>query len=168
VYTVKTPSSLQTGFTSKVGPVSTDRNVAQVGTPADTTGKSDTRTLIYTYFTKLPDVGESTPILYNGDRLWAEVTLTLETAGPVAVGTMSAITPVLSGRGELLETGVPRSFKIAKGTRLYIAATGVNRVKVEISPYPWLETLTGLHGKTAQALDTIATKRPAQPAHKAK
>ena len=62
-----------------------------------------------------------------GDRL------TLENAGPVAVGTMSAITPVLSGKGELLETDVPRTFYIAKGTRLYIAATGVNRVKLSRS-----------------------------------
>ena len=83
-------------------------------------------------------------MLYNGDRMWARVILTLETAGPVAVGQSSQLQPVLSGKGQLLETGVPTPFTIAKGNRLYIAATGVNRVKVVVEPFPWLEQLTGL------------------------
>lgn len=119
-----------------------DRGVASANAPSD--GPGNSRTQISTYFTKAPQIGEPTPVLYPGDRLWARVTLTLETAGPVAVGTMSQISPVLSGRGELLETDVPMYFDIAKGTKLYIAATGVNRVKFKVEAFPWLEQITGL------------------------
>lgn len=132
------------GPVSKVGYVSTDRNVAQVPQPAHETGSVDGRTLIQTYFTSLPNVGEATPILYNGDRLWARITLTLETAGPVAIGTQSNIDPVLSGKGQLLQTGVPVVFDVMKGTRLYVLATGINRIKFVTSPLPWLEMITGL------------------------
>lgn len=121
-----------------------DRAVATAQPPSTSVGQGSNRSQIYTYFTKVPVAGEATPILYNGDRLWARVTLTLETAGPVAVGTASQITPVLSGRGQLLETGLPLVFDIAKGVKLYIASTSVNRVKVSIQPLPWLEQLTAL------------------------
>lgn len=129
---------------SKVGYVSTDRNVAQIPQPAHETGAVDGRTLIQTYFTSLPNIGEDTPILYNGDRLWARITLTLETAGPVAIGTQSNISPVLSGKGQLLETGVPVVFDVMKGNRLYVLATGINRIKFVTAPLPWLEMITGL------------------------
>lgn len=129
---------------SKLGPVSLNRNVAQSPEPADTTGGSEHRTQVDTYFTRVPVAGEPTDIVYNGDMVWAKITLTLETAGPVAVGNLSSIIPALSGRGQLLETDVPTVFFIAKGTRLYITATGVNRVKRVVEPIPWLETITGL------------------------
>jgi hypothetical protein len=132
---------------SKIGPVSLDRSVAQAHPPSPDLARVDGRTLIYTFFTALPNVGEPTPILYNGDRLWARITLTLETAGPVSVGTISNLAPVLGGNGELLETDFPMTFDIYKGTRLYILSTGVNRIKVVVSPIPWLEMITGLLGK---------------------
>jgi len=130
---------------SKIGPTEglTDRNVATAPTVEARTGAGDTRTKIYSYFTSGPAKGEGTPILYNGDRLWARVTVTLQTAGPVAVGDISQLQPVLSGRGALLVTNVPYTLTIAKGTKLYIASTGVNRVLVEIAPIPWLEQITG-------------------------
>lgn len=131
---------------SKIGPVSLDRSRAQSPEPANTTGQSEHRTFIDTYFTRVPVPGDDTDVVYNGDNMWARLTLTLETAGPVAVGNLSSITPVLSGKGQLLETDVPLTFYIAKGTRLYIAATGINRVKVVVEPIPWLETITGLVG----------------------
>lgn len=126
--------------TSKISPVSMDRNIAQVRVPAATTGEADNKIDISTYITRAGDA----QILYNGDRMWCKVTLLLETGGPVAVGQMSNLTPVLSGKGQLLQTGIPAVFNIAKGNRLYIAATGVNRVSVTVEAYPWLETLTGL------------------------
>ena len=137
---------------SKIGPISLDRTRAQSPEPADTTGAAEHRTFVDTYFTKVPVSGEPTDIIYNGDMVWAKVTLTLETAGPVAVGNLSSITPVLSGKGQLLETDVPTEFFIAKGTRLYIAAAGINRVKRVIEPIPWLEVIAGLVGGVVRAL----------------
>lgn len=131
---------------SKIGHVSTDRNRAQSPEPANTTGEAEHRTFVDTYFTRVLPPGTETDIVYNGDNMWARVTLTLETAGPVAVGNLTSISPVLSGKGQLLETDTPVSFWIAKGTRLYIAATGINRVKRVVEPIPWLETITGLVG----------------------
>jgi hypothetical protein len=131
------------GPVSKIGPVSLNRAVAQSPEPADTTGAADHRTFVDTFFTRAPVEGEL-DIIYNGDRVWAKVTLTLETAGPVAIGNLSSITPALSGKGQLLETDVPAVFFIAKGTRLYFSATGVNRVKRVVEPIPWLETIAGL------------------------
>jgi len=129
---------------SKIHAVSLNRNVAQSPVPADTTGNAEIKVNVRTYFTNVPVVGAETPIIYNGDRQWAKVTLTLETAGPVAVGESSQLTPVLSGKGQLLQTGVPTVFNIAKGNKLYVAATGANRISVVVEPYPWLETITGL------------------------
>lgn len=129
---------------SKIGPTTIDRNTAQQPVPAASTGQAERRIKIYTYFTTVPAPGEQTPVLYNGDRAWAKVTLTLETAGPVAVGEQASLAPVLSGQGQLLQTGVPMTFNVAKGDRLYILATAVNRVKVTVEAYPWLETITGL------------------------
>lgn len=125
---------------SKLPPVSMSRTVAQTTQPSAENGAGENRAKFFTYFTKLGP----TETLYNGDRQWASVILTLETAGPVAVGDSSSIVPVLSGKGQLLETDVPTTFTIAKGTRLYVAATGINRIKVEIAPYPWMEQIVGL------------------------
>lgn len=142
--TVKQPEKLEKiGFTN--APL--DRTKPAVPQPSVELGKGDKRTQITTYFTKAGVT--PTPILYNGDRMWAKVTLTLETAGPVAVGNMAEITPVLSGRGQLLATNVPTPFTIAKGTRLYIASTSVNRVKVLVEPLPWLEQITALVGQAS-------------------
>jgi len=121
-----------------------DRNRAQVPQPAAQTGKGDLRQAAYVYFTKVPAVGAATPVLYSADRLWAKVTVTLETAGPVAVGFNSSLTPLTSGKGILLTTDAPVTFDVAKGNKLYIQAAGVNRVNVQVQSYPWLEQITGL------------------------
>jgi hypothetical protein len=131
------------GLSSKIDQTELgQRGVASA--PSPDPGQGHNKSSITTYFTKPPRVGEQTPVLYSGDRLWARVTLTLETAGPVAVGQMANISPVLSGKGQLLDTGVPTYFDIAKGTKLYIASTSVNRVKVSIQSVPWAEQITGL------------------------
>lgn len=145
---------------SKVGPVQgiTDRNQAKSpSTVSAEPGLGDNRTQVDTYFTRGPQVGEQTPLIYTGDRFWARVVLTLETAGPVAVGTSSSLVPVLGGKGALLQTGVPTTFTIAKGTKLYIASTGVNRVQRVIEPLPWLEQITGVLGVVAERLFALAT-----------
>lgn len=100
---------------------------------------SERRTTATTYLT---DVG-GTKVLYPGDKRWAKVTLVLETAGPVAVGTAANLTPVLSGKGILLTTNVAKEIIIAKGDKLYIAATSVNRVQLVIESYPWIEQIAG-------------------------
>ncbi len=126
----------------KFAPVSTNPSIAQVRAPAATTGQAENRIEVSTYLTK----AGGTFVLYNADRMWAKVTLTLKTAGPVSVGQHANLTPVLSGRGQLLQTGVPTPFNVAKSSKLYIAATGVNPIGVVIESYPWLETITGLAG----------------------
>jgi hypothetical protein len=94
------------------------------------------RTEIYTHFTR---VG-GTELLYSAEN-WVRVTLLLETAGPVSIGTMASLTPVLGGAGILLDTDVPFQAVFGKGNRLYSAAETINRVKVVIEPIPWLEQI---------------------------
>lgn len=141
----KPPTSLPNGNGGgKLFPASTDRTRAQTPDPAPTTGQGENKTYTQTFFTQIPATGQGAQIIYNGDRIWGDVTLELETAGPVAVSTLADIFPVLSGKGILLDTGLPQTFRVAKGNRLYVAATSVNRIKVTVAPVPWLETITGL------------------------
>lgn len=132
---------------AKLGPTAgaTNRNVGSVQAPSPTIAGAELHTEIYTYFAK-PPIDGKTNILYNGDRQYAQVILTLETAGPVAVSTKQNILPTLSGKGALLETNVPLSFFVAKGNRLYVATSSINRIKVTVQPVPWLEQLAGLLG----------------------
>lgn len=140
-------------FGGKIGPVSTDRNVAQVtSAPSPDNGRGENRTQAFTYFTKPAGASD---ILYNGDRMWVRIVLTLETAGPVAVGQQSKLSPELSGKGQLLPTGRQREFTIAKGTRLYISSPSVNRVAVTIEPLPWLEQIVGLVHSVADRIATV-------------
>ena len=129
---------------SKISPVSLNPSIAQTPAPATQLGTGENRIQISTYFTRIPTNGQGADILYSADRQWTRLTLVLETAGPVAVGQLANLFPVLSGRGQLLATGVPVAFDVAKGNKLYIAAQSVNRIKVTVAPYPWLETITGL------------------------
>lgn len=145
---------------SKIGSVAgiTERTVARgEALSVNPSQGGETRAMLQTYFTRGPLVGEENPLLYNGDRTWAKITLTLQTAGPVAIGTSSNISPVLSGKGVLLQTGIPISLNIAKGTRLYIASTGVNRVLFLTEPLPWLEQITANLGQLVSRIMAIAT-----------
>jgi len=94
-------------------------------------------TQIFTFFT---DSSEQSQLLYSAEN-WVKITLKLETAGPVAIGTDANIVPVLAGSGVLLDTVDPFVFSLAKGTRVYITSQTVNRVTVIIEPIPWLEQL---------------------------
>lgn len=131
-----------TSRTSKIAPASTNRNVATVPEPSDTASAAENRLKISTFFS----TAGKTENIYNGDRLWAKVTLTLETAGPVSVGEQADLQPVLSGRGLLLQTGQATVFNVAKGNILYVASASVNRIGVVVEAYPWLEIITGAVG----------------------
>lgn len=92
---------------------------------------------IKTYFT----VVGGTHLLYSAES-WVRIRLTLEDAGPVAVGDAAQLDPVLSGRGVLLDTDQPQEYTLGKGMRIYIAAeNAANRVKVVVDPIPWLEQI---------------------------
>lgn len=95
------------------------------------------RTDVSTYFT---EASSESKLLYTAEN-WVVVKLTLETAGPVAVGTNADVAPVLSGKGRLLDTGVEYSISVARGTSLYIAAEAINRVSFTVEPIPWAEQL---------------------------
>lgn len=94
-------------------------------------------TEIFSYFTVSSN---ETQLLYSAEN-WVRIKLTLQTAGPVAVGTKEQIAPVLSGAGILLDTDMPFEAYLSKGTRFYITSQTINRVNVTIEPIPWLEQL---------------------------
>jgi len=131
---------------SKFAPVSMTRTVAEVKAPAVTTGQAENRIEVSTYLAK---VSPNSEVLYNGDRMWAKVTLTMRTAGPVVVGQNANLLPVLSGKGQLLQTGIPTVFNVPKGNRLFVAASATTPISVVVEAYPWLETITGLAGAAA-------------------
>lgn len=143
---------------SKLAPTSLDPGIAQSPAPSPTVGQGEKRLEVWTYLTK----AGGTHLLYNGDRMWAKVTLTLLTAGPAAVGQQAQLTPVLSGKGQLLQTGVPTVFAVPKGNRLWVAATGINPINIVVEAYAWLETLTGLAGAAAGAVQ-VARAQAAHP-----
>ena len=131
-----------------------ERSIAQ-GNPVGTTqGSSSNKTEVSTYITA---VGK-TDTIYDGSRLWARVTLTLETAGPVAAGTRQNLLPVLGGAGIVLDTDVPITFTISKGNQLYIAANAVSRVKIQIESLPWLEQIAGTVAQVADTAMAFARK----------
>lgn len=105
------------------------------------------RTEISTYQTR--DTG--TQLLYQAEG-WVRLRLMLETAGPVSVGTRDVLTPVSSGKGILLPTDVEITFPVAKGGRITIAATAVNRVRYIIEPIPWLEQIALMLGSVVKLL----------------
>lgn len=123
------------------GPLRGEVRTPQVNT--EVPGGTD----IYTRFTQVTGRSE---LFYSAEK-WVRIRLLLETAGPVSVSTRQDITPVLSGKGILLQTGEYVEFTLARGDRLFIAASSVNRVQVIIEPFPWLEslllTLKGILGK---------------------
>jgi hypothetical protein len=86
-----------------------------------------------------------TYLLYEAER-WVRLRLTLETAGPVDVGTRDNIEPVLSGKGLSLPTNVELQFSMSKGDKLYVAATSINRIRVIVEPIPWGEQIANMIG----------------------
>jgi hypothetical protein len=103
------------------------------------------------YFT-VPD-GES-KLLYSAEG-WVKARLYLENAGPVVVGESQNITPVLSGKGMTLPTGEWCEWTLTKGSRIFIAAESVNRVKFNIAPVPFAEQLGAFFGSSLQTMRSM-------------
>ncbi len=136
---------------SKIGPVSLDRNVASAPAPVSS-GGDIVRADLSTYLTR----GVADPeIIYNGDRLWANVTLELKTAGPVVAATRA------DGKGLELTTNQPQTFRIPKGTRLYVTSPAVSRISVTVEATPWLEQITALIIRMVTSFENALTRKKA-------
>src|SRR5262245_61515026 len=90
--------------------------------------RSAKATEIFTLFTAAD--GE-THLLYSAPT-WVRVRLTLETAGPVSVGTRQDLGRVLSGQGVLLTTNVEQEWDLDREDRLFWVAESINRVKFSV------------------------------------
>ena len=106
------------------------------------------RTEVSTYFTQ---PSSEQQLMYSAEN-WVRFKVTLETAGPVAIGTSEQIAPVLSGKGRLLDTGTEYEIYLARGSRIYVASESVNRLSVTIEPIPWMEQLSGEIVNVAQTV----------------
>jgi len=98
-------------------------------------------------------VGQSK--LYVASQDWVRITLTLQTAGPVAIGTSADLLPVLSGKGLILATDIPVRFLLPRGNIVYIAANAVNRVSFQIEPQPFYEGLLQAVGNVGVAVSGV-------------
>lgn len=112
------------------------------------------RSEIYTYFTR---ANGTTELLYSAEN-WVKIKLTLETAGPVAIGTAASLEPVTSGRGRLLDVNEEFETFLPKGTRVYIISETVNRVSVTIEPVPWLEQISNQQQANTSALSRVVAQ----------
>jgi hypothetical protein len=126
-------------------PGATQAQVIQDSTPGAQTPVIPTasgRTEMFTHFTT-----PGTDFLLYQAESWVKLRFILETAGPVAIGTRDSISPVLSGKGILLSTGVEFSFYVGRGARVTISSTAINRVSFIVEPIPWLEQIATLLGR---------------------
>lgn len=110
-------------------------------------------TNFYTYLTEATGTKE---LLSTGDD-WTQVTLRLESAGPVAIGENQELQPPASGRGRLLTQDVDLTFTVPPQTKIYVAATAVNRVGVIRQPFPWFAQIVALLGATAGSTASALT-----------
>lgn len=123
------------------------RAVPTVPGGGDAQPQAPKQTRSYTY---IAGAGPTRQLLVTDS--WSRVRLTLRSAGPVAVGTLTALEPITSGKGILLQTDEPYETMLPGGTRLYIAAGAVNRVNVTIEPIPWMEQIAGQLEQLRQAV----------------
>ena len=105
-----------------------------------------------TFFT---DATGETKLFYTSQN-WVQVTLILETAGPVAISTQPDISPVLSGKGRLLITNALTIFTLPRGSSLYIAANAINRVSMAIEPYPFANAVIDNISNVANMIGKVA------------
>jgi hypothetical protein len=98
--------------------------------------KNAAQTYLYTFFTKATGITEL--IYSNNEREWVKLSLTLQTVGPVDVGTSQNIEPVNSGKGQGLQSGIPTVIVLPPSQRLFIISNTVDRVSFSIEPLPWL------------------------------
>jgi hypothetical protein len=97
-----------------------------------------TQTQVYTFTTQ---AGVTQLLRRTLPDEWLEITLRLETAGPVSVGHLEDLAPVSSGRGRLLPSTDDVIIKLSPSSSLYILSQSVDRVAVEINAIPGLEDL---------------------------
>lgn len=120
----------------------------------------DNRADFYTFFT----VAGGTKLLLSVPQ-WTKITLRLETAGPVAVGTREQLDPVASGKGRLLPTDEDVVMMLGPNTRFFYAATGLQRVAIHVEAVPWLqaifEALRAIHKVTGSGGGRAGTSAPA-------
>ncbi len=128
-----------TGLLTGAGKLKAPVKPSQAGLPVQPyTGEpvpvpnSSRKTAMYTYFTQ---GGQGTAQLATFQD-YTRVRLTLEDAGPVAVGTQANLVPVEGGAGILLPTDIEKTFIMGPGEILYVAANGKNRVAVVLEPLP--------------------------------
>jgi hypothetical protein len=139
---------LQTAAKSTVG-AALEKKFAPPDEP--TVQPIEVKTHIQTYFTK-PD--GKTYLLYTAQS-WVKARLMLENAGPVSFGHSQDITPVLSGKGALLPTLEWVEIPLTVGTRIYIAAEAINRVKFTISPVPLAEQMGAWFGAILKGIGAL-------------
>lgn len=81
------------------------------------------------------------PLISSPPNAYLHVRLMLETVGPVAWGFLQNISPPGSGKGRLLIQNVEQEIWMPPSTRIYLAATGPNRVGVSVEPMPVLQEI---------------------------
>lgn len=116
----------------------------------------DNRADYYTFFT----VASETRLLLSLPQ-WTKVTVELETAGPVAIGTRQQLDPVASGRGAMLSTDQPFEMLLGPNTRLYYAATGIHRVTIKVEAIPWMQSIYAAISALAPLLQALKPSTPA-------
>ena len=124
------------------------RAIPTINTPQPDQAAGNYNTTLSTVFTKAGAI----TLLYSAERAWMRLTITLETAGPVEVSSVSNFKPFLSGKAQALQTGVPLIYDCAKGSRVWVGAGTVERLKLTVQPLPWLEQITGAAGAIMAAL----------------
>jgi hypothetical protein len=110
-------------------------------------------TEIYTIFTKANGVTE---LIYSTE-IWIKIKFLLETAGPVAVGTRQELSPVLSGKGVLLATGVELEWVLPKGDRMYWISESINRVKFSTEPISYGDDILTAIGSVRDATKSVVS-----------
>ena len=75
-----------------------------------------------------------TDLQYSANE-WTLVSVQLETAGPVVIGTQEHLAPLGSGRGISVGT-TPRYMVLSPGERLYSLSSALNRVSMVAQPLP--------------------------------
>ena len=108
------------------------------------------RTLMKTYLTVAD--GKTKLIYSTPKNTFVKASVTLLTAGPVDVGTDQNISPVLSGNGASLITNEPLDFTLSPGNRLYIVSSTVDRVRLIVEPFAYLEQILEVSSLMADLL----------------
>ncbi len=107
-------------------------------------------THIYTY-TTVPD--GQTRRLYDA-KLSVKVSMRLDTAGPVAMGTRHDLSPLLSGKGVLLNSEDWTDFELNLGDRLFIIAETVERVQFLIQPN-WQKIINETQKQSSRSIISV-------------